>query len=911
MRFLVLIASTAVATLACGAGGGMDITGKHTDRDTSSVSVQAGKPVDLAPWTYAWRADRQVQPQPEACFIPRRLERLDRIYRTARVALPKEQLKSIYYDMPDLLKQFPPPPNGRLQTGLLWTGALADYQVELHWPAGAAIPSPETVEVRDYPTSFGWFGWTVDRVLPKPAISPNGRTWTYRSIPGDLMDSSYNAHVPAATEMIAVFCQLDASGARPAVPELRLASPNVGNWQRIDVEIEWAFQPGTEHQGFDGRLEPYVAKIAGIVPLAGDSGTTITGAGRWQSRATGGARRGIVVPLLYAPDARLGLDSRVTLRTGSGGVTFRIKDLEKGPILIQRQGLFIAKAGSGQTARQFARELAARSLKSVRQMTREHREADSFEELMREVRLWTCPKDTALARFPAVPDPPMQVELSDERWTDAWRAAANQLTGAHMWGGLAFEVARVAHAQDLIGLQIQADRVYKHFLDAPGAKPDGDYADGSGALEWATSMRHDMGYSHDGTHASTGRLLFAMAERCLLTGDKDWFRRNEPRLQAAADWIIRQRTLYMKDVPNRDRLMVAGLMPPCMLGDYALPACDWHWYYVDNALAVQGLQRFADALAQFDPKAAPPYLREANAFRKDLRRAAEREAALSPVRLGRDGMYHNFIPRMAYARGLTGPELGAPQFPECDLWMGALPLAEPLAAMGADDPRMGDTLDAMEEMGTSVNAVRAEEEGRRQKGLSAKDAWFWHGYSVLPKASHVANIYLLQDDVPGFLRFWMNSYALMVGADGKLWEHSHQGSFEASGAPDNGTAGWFVENFRNLLVMEDGQSLWAARATPRSWLEQGKKIAVANAPTCFGPLTYEIVSDVDHGKITAALQMPGRELLKSVILRLRHPRATPIRSVTVNGRRWTRFNPAKETITVSGVTGKVVVVAKY
>ena len=205
---------------------------------------------------------------------------------------------------------------------------------------------------------------------------------------------------------------------------------------------------------------------------------------------------------------------------------------------------------------------------------------------MQEVRLWTCPAGTAVPPFPKVEDPPMQVQLPDPRWTDAWRAASFQLKGKHMWGGLAFEVGRVAHEMDLVGLHDEADKVYEHFLKAPGAKSDGDYSDGNGALEWATAMRHDMGYSHDGTHASTGRLLFAMAERYFLTGDKEWFQRNRVRLQAAADWIIRQRTLYMKDIPNRQDLFVAGLMPPCMLGDYAIPSCDWHWYYVRQCLCL-------------------------------------------------------------------------------------------------------------------------------------------------------------------------------------------------------------------------------------------------------------------------------------------------------------------------------------
>ncbi len=70
---------------------------------------------------------------------------------------------------------------------------------------------------------------------------------------------------------------------------------------------------------------------------------------------------------------------------------------------------------------------------------------------------------------------------------------------------------------------------------------------------------------------------------------------------------------------------------------------------------------------------------------------------------------------MAYSRGLTGPELGAPQFPDCDLWMGSLPLAEPFAALDASDPRMVSTLDTMEEMGTSAARVKEREEARKAK----------------------------------------------------------------------------------------------------------------------------------------------------------------------------------------------------
>jgi hypothetical protein len=111
--------------------------------------------------------------------------------------------------------------------------------------------------------------------------------------------------------------------------------------------------------------------------------------------------------------------------------------------------------------------------------------------------------------------------------------------------------------------------------------------------------------------------------------------------------------------------------------------------------------------------------------------------------------------------------------------------------------------------------------------------------------------------------------------------------------------------------MEDGQSLWIARATPRAWLEQGRKISVGNAPTYFGTLAYEIVSDVDHGTITAKIEIPDRNPIKTVIVRFRHPKSSPIKNVTVNGQPWMELNSDKEIVKLTGLTGRATVVASY
>jgi hypothetical protein len=894
MTMSTLLIVAMVASAARGEGGNAMV----------NLDARVGQPVDIAPWCYIYRADAPVQRPPEAYFIPRRLDRMEKVYRKNSREHTRDELKSYYYALPDLFKPFPPTPTGALKTGLLWAGGLADYRVELRWPGKP--PMISKVDVRAYPDAWGWFGWTVDKVLTDPVVSPDGRTWTYKSDPTEMMDTFYNNRIPAATEMIAVFVE----GDNAPIPSIAVVGPSMGNWKRMDVEIEWGFATPTKNKEFDVRFEPYMAQIGSVAPLSNDDGTTVDGS-RVHSHAGHQARRGVRVPVLYAPDARLGLDSRITLWSENHGFTFSLKDLDKGPIYVPREGVFIAKARSGTTAAEFLKGLVAKNPQGVRQMTREHAEASSWEQLLREARLWRCPQGTTLKPYPSVPAAPVEVDLPDPGWTAAWNTVTNQLRGRNMWGGLAYEVGRVAHEMDMIGLHAEANRIYDYFLKTPGVKSDGDYSDGIGALEWAKDIKYGMGYSHDGTHASTGRLLFAMAERYFLTGDRAWFDKNRARLQAAADWIIRQRRTYMKDVPNRKDLFVSGLMPPYMLGDYAMPTDDWRWYYVDNALSLQGLQRFADALADFDAKEGRRYHAEAAAFRKDLRRVLDKEIALAPVRLGQDGAYHSYIPRIAYARGLTGDEIGAPQFPDCDMFTGALPLAEPFAAMDASDARMVDDLNLMEEMGTCEATVRNNEKGRAKRGLSPDDAWFWTFFVRLPKASHNANIYLLQDDVPGFLRFWENTYASVVGADGRLWEPWHPDDYNDCDAPDNGTAGWFMENFRDMLVQEEGPNLWVARGTPRAWLQQGKRIAVKNAPTYFGDLGYEIVSDVDHGKITATIEVPSRRPVRSVILRLRHPRALPIKSVTVDGRVWNTFDPAKEVVFLRSIKGTVTVAVNY
>ena len=247
-----------------------------------------------------------MQEKPEAYFIPRRLARIDKVYRTAyggAAAGAEEHLLRHARPAEAVAAGAERPAAGRSALDR----RCGEYRVELHWPESVPeIPSPGSVEVRVYPTSFGWFGWTVDKILNNPDMSADRRTGrTERS--GCENGLGLQRRVDAATEMVAVFCddpataRSDRSRKAAVAPNIRVTrSERWGTWKRIDLEMEWGFQPGTETADFDGRLESHVAIVGADRPLADDQARRSIGA-RWQSRAAGDARRGIACPCCTPP----------------------------------------------------------------------------------------------------------------------------------------------------------------------------------------------------------------------------------------------------------------------------------------------------------------------------------------------------------------------------------------------------------------------------------------------------------------------------------------------------------------------------------------------------------------------------------------------------------------------------------
>jgi len=123
---------------------------------------------------------------------------------------------------------------------------------------------------------------------------------------------------------------------------------------------------------------------------------------------------------------------------------------------------------------------------------------------------------------------------------------------------------------------------------------------------------------------------------------------------------------------------------------------------------------------------------------------------------------------------------------------------------------------------------------------------------------------------------------------------------------------------RNMLVTEElagpglpSGDLLLLFGVPRRWFSDGQTIRVRNAPTHFGPISLEVMSKLQAGRIEASVAGPARNPCRTIKLRLRHPEKQPIKSVLVNGKPWPEVDQKRQLVLLPGGKGPYQVVAIY
>ncbi len=103
---------------------------------------------------------------------------------------------------------------------------------------------------------------------------------------------------------------------------------------------------------------------------------------------------------------------------------------------------------------------------------------------------------------------------------------------------------------------------------------------------------------------------------------------------------------------------------------------------------------------------------------------------------------------------------------------------------------------------------------------------------------------------------------------------------------------------RWMLVLEDSdeERLYFGKAIPRRWVGSGQPITIEQAPTRWGRVDFTMSAASDRVTAQVTLARPGAPA--EIQVKLRAPKATPLRGVTVNGRPATLTGPQRDTVSI-------------
>jgi hypothetical protein len=92
----------------------------------------------------------------------------------------------------------------------------------------------------------------------------------------------------------------------------------------------------------------------------------------------------------------------------------------------------------------------------------------------------------------------------------------------------------------------------------------------------------------------------------------------------------------------------------------------------------------------------------------------------------------------------------------------------------------------------------------------------------------------------------------------------------------------FLNTMMMCMVIEEGDTLYLAKAAPVSWFGAGETVELKDGATWFGPVSYSI--RVGEDTMEATVRPPRRNPSAKLALRLRRADGKPVTSVTVNGK---------------------------
>jgi hypothetical protein len=494
-------------------------------------------------------------------------------------------------------------------------------------------------------------------------------------------------------------------------------------------------------------------------------------------------------------------------------------------------------------------------------------------------------------------EPDMQIDVPDALLTNAIRASqVHCMLAARIEDGGAGVLPWIS-AFCYGPLESESNSIIRG-MDMTG---HGDFA--RRCLDFFLKKCNAAGFITTGyTLVGTGEILWTLGEHYARTRDRAWMEKVAPEVVRVCRWIIRQREKTKRLDARGRKVPEYGLMPPGVTADWNR----FDYRFFNDAYYCAGLEAAGRALADIGDPAAPAILEDVKQYRKDILRAYRWEQARMPVVPLQNGTWAPDAPSLLDCFGAVEDFL--PGEDANRTWCYSVEAgAHHLAADKILDPAAKET-DWLVDYLEDVQFLRSgwfdyPAERNRQ------DVFSFGGFAKLqPYYCRIAEVHALRDDVKAFIRSYFNCIPSQLGRENlSFWEHFHN----AGAWNKTHETGWFLCQTRTMFVTERGDELWLAPFVTDRWMKDGMKVSVRNAPTEFGPVGYTITSAAAKGYIEATVQLPPQCPAKKIVLRLRHPEGKPIRSVTLDDKPYTNFDPKAETITWTPQGDRVMIRAYY